>query len=173
MPSGPLERAPRLIWFVAALTLVAALNGATPAWAWERPGHRLTARIAERHLPLKVKAATSIAGSPLWTSGSQGRPSRTCRPVSAGSCAPSVHRSRPPVTISRPGWPPHTDSGPGPRAVQSQSRSSKSLPPFRGCTGRCDRRPQACPFHFPSRMCGTIPGYQQDVLAAGVNSGFR
>jgi hypothetical protein len=36
------------------LTALLAVNIATPAWAWGRLGHRLTARLAERHLNSKA-----------------------------------------------------------------------------------------------------------------------
>jgi hypothetical protein len=64
MLSGRLERAPRLTWSVAALTLLGALATATPAWAWGRLGHRLTARIAERHLNPRAKAAVEALLAP-------------------------------------------------------------------------------------------------------------
>ena len=51
---GPL---PRRSWFVIALTLLIALQIATPAWAWGRLGHRVISRIAENNLNPKTKAA--------------------------------------------------------------------------------------------------------------------
>ena len=44
-------------WFVLALTLLIALQSATPAWAWGRLGHRVISRLAEKHLTPKAKAA--------------------------------------------------------------------------------------------------------------------
>jgi hypothetical protein len=49
---------------VAALTLLGALATAAPAWAWGRIGHRLTARLAERHLNPKAKAAVEALLAP-------------------------------------------------------------------------------------------------------------
>jgi hypothetical protein len=56
------------------LTLLAALQAAPPAWAWGRLGHRLTARIAERNLNPKARAAVkalleegeSMADASTW-----------------------------------------------------------------------------------------------------------
>jgi nuclease S1 len=56
------------------LALFLAGQMATPAWAWGRIGHRLTARIAEKHLNAKAKAAVaallgegeSIADASTW-----------------------------------------------------------------------------------------------------------
>ena len=57
MTAGQPRRTPRHPRLVVALTLLVALQTATPAWAWGRLGHRLTARIAERHLNPKAKEA--------------------------------------------------------------------------------------------------------------------
>jgi hypothetical protein len=53
------DRAGRTIAFrhpAAALVLLVASPAATPVWAWGRLGHRVTARLAERHLTPKAKA---------------------------------------------------------------------------------------------------------------------
>ena len=52
---GGLERimpgpAPRRSRFIFALTLLAALQAATPAWAWGRLGHRVISRLAEKNM---------------------------------------------------------------------------------------------------------------------------
>jgi hypothetical protein len=60
--------------FVIAFTLLFALQSATPVWAWGRLGHRVTARIAEKYLSAKAKAAIaallddgeSLADASLW-----------------------------------------------------------------------------------------------------------
>jgi hypothetical protein len=43
--------------FVSGLALLISLQAATPASGWARLGHRLTARLAERHLKPTAKAA--------------------------------------------------------------------------------------------------------------------
>ena len=47
-------------WFVIALTLLTALDTATPAWAWGRLGHR----VEDKHMPMHVGpcADPEIAG---------------------------------------------------------------------------------------------------------------
>ena len=42
--------------FVSALALLILFQVSAPAWAWGRLGHRVTARLAERHLTPKAKA---------------------------------------------------------------------------------------------------------------------
>jgi hypothetical protein len=50
-------RAPRRSRIAFALALLAAIQSATPVWAWGRLGHRVISRIAEKHLTQKAKAA--------------------------------------------------------------------------------------------------------------------
>jgi hypothetical protein len=57
MPTGRSWGTPRRPRFIVALSLLAALQVAPPVWAWGRLGHRLTARIAERNLNPKARAA--------------------------------------------------------------------------------------------------------------------
>ena len=47
-------------WGVLPLTLLVGSQTATPAWAWGRLGHRVTARVAELHLTPRAK--TEIKG---------------------------------------------------------------------------------------------------------------
>ena len=55
---------------VSALVFLIALQAGTPAWAWGRIGHRLTARIAERNLTPKAKEALDqLAGTISSTKG--------------------------------------------------------------------------------------------------------
>jgi hypothetical protein len=57
-----------------ALASFAAISTATPAWAWGRIGHRVIARLAERHMTPEAKAAVaailepgeSLANASLW-----------------------------------------------------------------------------------------------------------
>ena len=72
MHSGQSKRMTARSWFIAVLTLSAALQTATPAWAWGRLGHRLIARIAERNLTPQAKAAVAallVLGETLAGSG--------------------------------------------------------------------------------------------------------
>jgi hypothetical protein len=41
---------------IISLAIVMMLQPATPAWAWGRIGHRVIARLAERHLTDQAKA---------------------------------------------------------------------------------------------------------------------
>ncbi|MGO9921830.1 MAG: hypothetical protein ACLQIB_44940 [Isosphaeraceae bacterium] len=41
------EKTRRSSWFVSLLTLLVILQTVTPAWAWDRLGHRVIARLAE------------------------------------------------------------------------------------------------------------------------------
>ena len=74
MPTGRSRGTPRRSRFIVALTLLAALQSAPPVWAWGRLGHRLTARIAERNLNPKARAAVqalleegeSMADASTW-----------------------------------------------------------------------------------------------------------
>jgi hypothetical protein len=85
MPAHQSKRTPRRSWFVAALTLIAALQAATPAWAWGRLGHRVIARFAERHMTTEAKAAVasllepgeSLADASLWADQNRGRLPKT------------------------------------------------------------------------------------------------
>jgi hypothetical protein len=59
---------------VGALAFLLILNTATPAWAWGRLGHRLIARLAEKHMTPEARAAVaallepgeSMADASLW-----------------------------------------------------------------------------------------------------------
>jgi nuclease S1 len=61
-------------WFAIALTLLVALQTATPAWAWGRLGHRVISRLAEKQLTPQAKAAIaellepgeSLADASTW-----------------------------------------------------------------------------------------------------------
>jgi hypothetical protein len=74
MPSDQSRGPPGRSWFVVALILLATLQAAPPVWAWGRLGHRLTARIAERNLNPKARAAVkalleegeSMADASTW-----------------------------------------------------------------------------------------------------------
>jgi nuclease S1 len=64
MPSRP----PRHSWFAFALTVLVALQAATPAWAWGRLGHRVISLLAEQHMTPAAKAGVATlleAGEPL------------------------------------------------------------------------------------------------------------
>jgi len=74
MHSRQSKRTTRRSRFVVVLTLLAVLQTATPVWAWGRLGHRLTARIAERHLTERAEAeirallepGESLADASTW-----------------------------------------------------------------------------------------------------------
>jgi hypothetical protein len=74
MPTGQARGTPRRSRLIVALSLLAALQAAPPVWAWGRLGHRLTARIAERNLNPKARAAVkalleegeSMADASTW-----------------------------------------------------------------------------------------------------------
>ncbi len=53
MPS----RTPRRWWCVVALSLLIALQAASPAWAWGRLGHRVISRLAKQHMTEKARDA--------------------------------------------------------------------------------------------------------------------
>jgi nuclease S1 len=67
--------------FVAALVLLVLFQTSAPVWAWGRLGHRVIARIAEKKLNPKAKAAAaallkegdSIADASTWADENQGR----------------------------------------------------------------------------------------------------
>jgi hypothetical protein len=68
------EKTRRRLWFFSLLTLLVMLQTATPAWAWGTLGHREIARLAEKHMTPKAKAAVaailepneSMADASLW-----------------------------------------------------------------------------------------------------------
>src|SRR5262245_3017419 len=68
------KRACRHCWLVIAVSLAIACQIATRAWGRGKLGHRLTARLAERHLTPKAKAGIaellepgeSLAGASTW-----------------------------------------------------------------------------------------------------------
>jgi hypothetical protein len=70
----PVKKTRRSTWLVSLLTLLLILETATPAWAWGTLGHRLIARVAEKHLTPEAKAAIaailepneSLADASLW-----------------------------------------------------------------------------------------------------------
>jgi hypothetical protein len=67
------------------LTLLAALQSATPAWAWGRLGHRVISRLAEQHLTPAAEAAIvemlepgeTLADASLWADENRGRLPKT------------------------------------------------------------------------------------------------
>jgi nuclease S1 len=73
MPARRSCRAPRLM-LVQVSTFLVISASATPAWAWGRLGHRLIAKMAERHLSPEAKAAVaellepgeSLADASAW-----------------------------------------------------------------------------------------------------------
>ena len=77
----PVEKTRRSSWFVSLLTLLVILQTATPAWAWGTLGHRVIARLAEKHLTPQAKAAVaailepneSLADASLWADKVRGR----------------------------------------------------------------------------------------------------
>ena len=62
------------LWLILAMTLLVIVGTATPTWAWGRLGHRVIARLAEKQLNPKAKAAIvallapgeSLADASLW-----------------------------------------------------------------------------------------------------------
>jgi hypothetical protein len=74
MPTGQSRGTSCRPRYIVALTLLAALQAAPPVWAWGRLGHRLTARIAERNLNPRARAAVkalleegeSMAAASTW-----------------------------------------------------------------------------------------------------------
>jgi len=79
------EKTRRSSWFVSLLTLLVAFQMATPAGAWGALGHRVIARLAEKHLTPEAKAAVaallepgeSIADASLWADEHRGRLPKT------------------------------------------------------------------------------------------------
>jgi nuclease S1 len=78
-------RTPLRSWFTFTLTLLAALQSTTPAFAWGRLGHRVISRLAERHLTPHAKAGIaellepgeSLADASLWADENRGRLPKT------------------------------------------------------------------------------------------------
>ena len=74
-------RTPRRSWSVVALALLIAFQATTPVWAWGRLGHRVIARLAEKHMTPEAKAAVaallepdeSLAEASLWAEEYRGR----------------------------------------------------------------------------------------------------
>jgi len=64
MPANRSNGTPQPSWFVIALTLLVVLQLATPAWAWGRLGHRVIARLAEKHMTPEAKAAVAALLEP-------------------------------------------------------------------------------------------------------------
>ncbi len=60
----PVEKTRRSSWFVSLLTLLVTLQTATPAWAWGSLGHRVIARLAEKHMTPQAKAAVAALLEP-------------------------------------------------------------------------------------------------------------
>ena len=85
MSLGQPKQSPRRSWFVAALTVLFAWQSAPPAWAWGRLGHRVIARLAEKHMTPQAKAAVaellepgeSLADASLWADEHRGRLPKT------------------------------------------------------------------------------------------------
>jgi hypothetical protein len=77
----PVEKTRRGSWFVSWLTLVVILQTSTPASAWGRLGHRVIARLAEKHMTPEAKAAVagllepgeSLADASMWADEHRGR----------------------------------------------------------------------------------------------------
>ena len=74
MSASRTKRTIRSSTFIAPITLLIALQTATPAWAWGRLGHRVIARLAEQHMTAKTKEAVkallpegeSLADASTW-----------------------------------------------------------------------------------------------------------
>ncbi len=74
MSVGRLPGRPGRSWLVFAVTVLSILGAATPTWAWGRLGHRVIARLADKQLTPKAKAAIvallmpgeSLADASLW-----------------------------------------------------------------------------------------------------------
>jgi len=77
----PIEKTRRSLRFVSLLTLLVAFQTATPALAWGTFGHRVIARLAEKHMTPQAKAAVaailepneSLADASLWADKIRGR----------------------------------------------------------------------------------------------------
>jgi nuclease S1 len=76
----PVKKSGRSSSLVRLLTLLVVLQTATPAWAWGRLGHRVTARLAEKHMTPQAKAAVaallepgeSMGDASLWADEHRG-----------------------------------------------------------------------------------------------------
>ena len=66
----PSRKRVRLRPWVSLLALLIALQSATPAWAWGRLGHRVIAKLAERHLTDQAEGRDQ---GPARTGGVAGR----------------------------------------------------------------------------------------------------
>jgi hypothetical protein len=72
-------------YVVGASVLIVALESATPVWAWGRLGHRVIARLAEKHMTPEAKAGVralleegeSMADASLWADENTGRLPKT------------------------------------------------------------------------------------------------
>ncbi len=60
MPRGT----PHRRCFAIAVTLLVTLQSTSPAWAWGRLGHRVIARLAEKHMTPEAKAAVAALLEP-------------------------------------------------------------------------------------------------------------
>jgi S1/P1 Nuclease len=85
MPCTNSRRLPAHPWFIVALAVLVVLRAAPPVWAWGPLGHRIIARLAERHMTPEAKAGVaallesgeSIADASLWADENVGRLPRT------------------------------------------------------------------------------------------------
>ena len=77
----PARRSATLLRLALILSLASLLiiQFAAPAWAWGRVGHRVIAKLAERHLTDQAKAEIRELLEP----GESLAPPPICRPVSA------------------------------------------------------------------------------------------
>jgi hypothetical protein len=89
-PARPSEwimqsQSPRRLSFIIVVTLLTTLQSTPPAWAWGRLGHRVIARLAEKHMTPEAKAAVavllepgeSLADASLWADENRGRLPKT------------------------------------------------------------------------------------------------
>ena len=60
----PVEKTRRSSRLVSLLTLLVVFQTATPAWAWGTLGHRVIARLAEKHMTPEAKAAVAALLEP-------------------------------------------------------------------------------------------------------------
>src|SRR5271170_7893171 len=78
-------RLPRRSWITFTLTLLIALQFATPAFAWGRLGHRVISRLAKKHMTEKARDALAellepnetIADASLWADENRRRLPKT------------------------------------------------------------------------------------------------
>jgi nuclease S1 len=85
MLSSQRRRLPHRSWFTVALVLLVALQTPTSALAWGRLGHRVIARLAEKHMTPEAKVAVasllepgqSLADASLWADENRGRLPKT------------------------------------------------------------------------------------------------